>query len=38
VVDCVLGDLNLSAQGSGVSRKSAEQAAAREVLKLIETR
>jgi ribonuclease-3 len=38
VVDCVLGGLNLSAQGSGMSRKSAEQAAAREILKLIETR
>ncbi|MFZ9963052.1 MAG: ribonuclease III [Burkholderiales bacterium] len=38
VVDCVLGELKVSAQGSGVSRKSAEQAAAREVLKLIETR
>jgi len=35
VVECVLGELNLRAQGSGASRKSAEQAAAREVLKLI---
>ena len=38
VVECVLGELNLRARGSGASRKSAEQAAAREVLKLIETR
>ncbi len=38
VVECVLGELNLRARGSGASRKSAEQAAAREVLKLIEPR
>jgi ribonuclease-3 len=35
-VECVVGDLDLSAAGSGSSRRAAEQSAAENLLKLVE--